>query len=194
MKIDLHCHTKKTKSGDPPSRNVDAKTFSDKVLNSDVKIVAITNHNHFDYDQYIQLSSAVCTFCQVWPGIELDILSSSKKRWHLIVISNPDEIKAFLSAISTLISGNNPDVCSWDLASVHNAFESCDVIYIPHFHKKPAIPEEDIDELYGLVKEKWRIFNEAPDYKSLGVFANHEYSVRIGTAMKTRLLLICVFL
>ena len=45
LKIDLHCHTKQIKSGDGEGRNVTPELFREKVMNADVKIVAITNHN-----------------------------------------------------------------------------------------------------------------------------------------------------
>ena len=43
MKIDLHCHTKKVKAGDPESRNVTPELFKEKIENADIKIVALTN-------------------------------------------------------------------------------------------------------------------------------------------------------
>lgn len=52
MKIDLHCHTKKTKKSDGINRNVDVVTFSKYMKDLDIKIVAITNHNLFDKKQY----------------------------------------------------------------------------------------------------------------------------------------------
>ena len=56
MKIDLHCHTKATKQGDRESRNVTPELFAEKIANADVKIVAITNHNLFDIEQYYILN------------------------------------------------------------------------------------------------------------------------------------------
>lgn len=58
MKIDLHCHTKCTKKGDGIGRNVTKELFRNKILCSDVKIVAITNHNAFDYTQYQELKKS----------------------------------------------------------------------------------------------------------------------------------------
>lgn len=56
MKIDLHCHTQKVKTGDAVTRNVTPEKFATKITEADVKIVAITNHNKFDYKQYLQLN------------------------------------------------------------------------------------------------------------------------------------------
>ena len=52
MRIDLHCHTKKVKTGDAYTRNVTKDKFFQKIIEAEVKIVAITNHNQFDYEQY----------------------------------------------------------------------------------------------------------------------------------------------
>lgn len=49
MRIDLHCHTKKVKTGDAYTRNVTKDKFFQKVIEAEVKIIAITNHNQFDY-------------------------------------------------------------------------------------------------------------------------------------------------
>ena len=52
LKIDLHCHTKQIKKGDGAGRNVSVELFCKKIIDADVKIVAITNHNAFDLEQY----------------------------------------------------------------------------------------------------------------------------------------------
>lgn len=49
MKIDLHCHTKKVKKGDAPTRTVTPELFSEKVQKANVELVAITNHNAYDF-------------------------------------------------------------------------------------------------------------------------------------------------
>ena len=87
MKIDLHCHTKQIKSGDGEKRNVTPEVFREKISNADIGIVAITNHNAFDYEQYIALRDAVSDICAVWPGVEIDIQGSNGKKFHLIVVA-----------------------------------------------------------------------------------------------------------
>ena len=88
MKIDVHVHTRKVKSGDATTRNIEASEFIDIIKNTDVKILAITNHNHFDLKQYEEFRDGVSTDCQIWPGIELDILENGI-RAHLLIICNP---------------------------------------------------------------------------------------------------------
>lgn len=58
MRIDLHCHTKAIKKGDGIGRNVTPELFKTKIEDADIKIVAITNHNAFDFEQYHILGKA----------------------------------------------------------------------------------------------------------------------------------------
>ena len=94
MKIDLHCHTKKAKKGDPDTREVDAKTFRESVLSAGVKIVAITNHNVFDIEQYHSFVSIASDDFQVWPGIELDV-QGEIHNGHVIIVNNPKTVEVF---------------------------------------------------------------------------------------------------
>ena len=101
MRIDLHCHTKKVKTGDAYTRNVTKDKFFQKVIEAEVKIVAITNHNQFDYTQYKEFKDVTEGYCDIWPGVELDIIGKADqkgncKRGHLIVI-------AILKMLSCLI-------------------------------------------------------------------------------------------
>ena len=79
MKLDIHVHTKKVKSGDATTRNIEKDRFVDILKDTDVKILAITNHNHFDLNQYEEFRDGVSTICQIWPGIELDVLENGKR-------------------------------------------------------------------------------------------------------------------
>lgn len=109
MRIDLHCHTKKIKSGDGKARNVTPTLFKEKIELADVKIVAITNHNAFDYQQYLSLKESVDGLCQVWPGVEIDVLGETK--FHLIVVTKPDDAFAFSKSVEILFEGDNLDTC-----------------------------------------------------------------------------------
>jgi len=65
MKIDIHTHTKKVKQGDSDHRNIDADGFLEIIKETDVKILAITNHNHFDHVQYVEFKNKVDGICQI---------------------------------------------------------------------------------------------------------------------------------
>lgn len=72
------------KKGDAATRNVTSELFRDKIELADVKIVAITNHNAFDLEQYRVLKEKVLDICQVWPGVEIDV--GGETRFHLMRI------------------------------------------------------------------------------------------------------------
>ncbi len=181
MKIDLHCHTLKVKQGDPPTRNVTKEKFYEKVIKADVKLIAITNHNKFDFSQYTELKQTVEDCCEIWPGVELDIRGSNNKKGHLIIIANPKNVSEFNKKLQQLVGNTNPDNFCVDVKTVYESLDSCDCIYIPHFHKEPKLSEQDIKELSDLLSDSTRLFKETSDYRSLGVYSNFDYSVIIGS-------------
>ena len=184
MKIDLHCHTKRIKSGDGSGRNVTKELFCKKIFDADVKIVAITNHNAFDKEQFFEFKDAISENCQLWPGVEIDIQQYGRSRWHLIVIANPDNTDIFSDSVNSLFKDENLETCTRTIKEVYDCLNKCDVIYLAHFHKKPAISEEDMQDLINIVGDKSRVFNETPDNRTLGVFANYGYNVMIGSDVK----------
>lgn len=184
MKIDLHCHTKKTKKGDASTREVTKDIFAEKIKEANVKIVAITNHNFFDETQYYEFRAEVKDYCSVWPGIELDISCGNQKntkRGHLIIVANPQEIENFIHAVRDLLGNTKPDDFITDLENMYNKLKICKCIYIPHYHKKPGFSDEDIKELSNLLNDTTLLFKETADYRSLGVFSNFDYSMIIGS-------------
>lgn len=183
MRVDLHCHTKSTKKGDGDGRNVTKDLFVQKVSDADVKIVAITNHNTFDIKQYNEFKEAVAGFCQVWPGVEIDIQGKSGK-YHLIVVANPDNVELFSVKVNDLFKDKNIETCQINIADVYNSLNACDVIYITHYCKSPSISDEEFQSLVELVGDESRVFGEPQNNKSLGVFANHNYNVIIGSDVK----------
>ena len=42
--------------------------------------------------------------CQVWPGIELDVIGASGKKGHLILISNPEDVELFSQKMNELLN------------------------------------------------------------------------------------------
>ncbi|MFR5487649.1 histidinol phosphatase, partial [Eubacterium sp.] len=186
MRIDLHCHTKKVKTGDAYTRNVTKDKFFQKVIEAEVKIVAITNHNQFDYTQYKEFKDVTEGYCDIWPGVELDIIGKADqkgncKRGHLIVIANPKNVELFNTQVQELIKDEDVNTFQISVKKVYEMLGKCDCIYIPHFHKEPKLSDEDIQELGELLPDSSRLFKETSDYRSLGVFSNFDYSVIIGS-------------
>lgn len=186
MRIDLHCHTKKVKTGDAYTRNVTKEKFFQKVVEAEVKILAITNHNQFDYEQYKEFKNVTEGYCDIWPGIELDIIGKTdangiSKRGHLIVIANPKNAELFNEQVLNLIKNEDANIFQISVKKVYEILGTCDCIYIPHFHKEPKLSDADIQELGELLPDTSRLFKETSDYRSLGVFSNFDYSVIIGS-------------
>lgn len=183
MRIDLHCHTKRTKKGDGEGRNVTVELFKEKISNADIRIVAITNHNAFDLKQYNELKEAVKGCCQVWPGVEIDIQGKSGK-YHLIVVANPENVQQFSNRVDELFRDKDIETCQLSIEIVYSSLNDCDVIYITHYSKTPSITDEEFEELVNIVGDKSRVFGEPQNNKSLGIFANHNYNVIIGSDVK----------
>lgn len=186
MRIDLHCHTKKVKTGDAYTRNVTKDKFFQKVIEAEVKIIAITNHNQFDYVQYKEFKDVTEGYCDIWPGVELDIIGKADqkgncKRGHLIVIANPKNVELFNTQVQELVNDEDVNTFQIGVKKVYETLGKCDCIYIPHFHKEPKLSDEDIQELGELLPDSSRLFKETSDYRSLGVFSNFDYSVIIGS-------------
>ena len=189
MKIDLHCHTKKIKKGDPITRNVSPEMFAEKIQNADVSIVAITNHNDFDLAQYNVLKDTVHEYCNIWPGIELDAYGDQKKKdqpikFHLIIVANPTESNQFKKAIDKLLKGFDVDNDSKHITEICKAFKHLDVLYIPHYMgKTPAIPEDDLALLRSIVPDQTKVFTETTE-SSIGVLVNNDFHALVGSDVR----------
>ena len=184
MRIDLHCHTKKTKRGDSDTRNVTTELFKEKILNSNVKIVGITNHNLFDIIQYNELKDSVIGFSQVWPGVELDI-KYKETIGHLIVIYNPNKISEFESIISELIGKQQADEVQIDLNIFIKNFSDKDAIFIAHDYKKAqSFSREMIEVLKSGIRDKYRVFSEPSSFKSLSIMLDNGIQAILGSDIK----------
>src|SRR5690606_33577891 len=124
------------------NRNVDVSKFTDIINKTDVKILAITNHNHFDNEQYVQFKNSVEGTCQIWPGVEFDILEEERKA-HLIIIVNPKNSEAFERRVNEVIGSTSPDAFNISIDDVVSKFIEFDTIFIAHYHsKKPNLADK----------------------------------------------------
>lgn len=181
MKIDVHAHTLKTKSGDSENRNISPENFSEIIKTTDVKIIAITNHNHFDIEQYESMCTCTEGICQIWPGVELDIVENGK-RGHMIVIVNPENAKALSDKMNELLQGKTFDSFEISIEDTARIFDPLDSIYIPHYLvKKPCINDEDIDKMYKLIKNRNRLIKEATNSISAGIYISHGHKSIYGS-------------
>lgn len=181
MKIDIHIHTKAIKSGDAATREIDAQRFCNIIRSTDVKICAITNHNHFDLGQYNQIASRANDDFQVWPGVELDVVATGR-RGHLLILVNPKNSSVFANRVDNLVGATAPDTFSVGIEVVASVFDDLDAIFVPHYNnKKPNISDEGIEVLSGTVMNGRRILKEASNSISAGIFIGHGHKTIYGS-------------
>ena len=181
MKIDIHTHTRKVKSGDADTRNVESAEFVEIIKNTDVRILAITNHNHFDLTQFEEFRDGVIATCQIWPGIELDIMENSK-RGHLIVICNPKNYVKFAEAVHYILGPKNADTFTTTIKNTVEEFDQLDCLYIAHyFVKKPNLGDEELQLLSDSVSNPKRILKESTNALSAGIYISHGHNSIYGS-------------
>ncbi|MDD5343390.1 MAG: hypothetical protein PHW12_03100 [Smithella sp.] len=180
MKIDIHIHTKKIKQGDAQTREIDAKKFHEIVSSTDVKIVAITNHNHFDLTQYNDFTEIVGADFQIWPGVELDIIEDGR-RGHLLVIVSPKHAQSMNRIMNSLSKATSPNDFFISIDSVVSTFDGLNPLYIAHYKKKPDLLDEDIEKLILKTTDKYRVLKEATNSISAGIFLSHGHASIYGS-------------
>lgn len=135
MKIDLHTHTKKCKSGDAPTRDIAPTDFCEIVMSTEVGIIAITNHNVFDIGQFKEIEDGLKEGVQVWPGIELDVIEQGS-RGHLLVIVSPTMAADFSAVVDQLTSNSTPDDFATTISEIIQNFDSLEPLYVAHYQQK----------------------------------------------------------
>jgi predicted ATPase len=173
MKIDVHVHTKKTKRGDAPTRNISPEEFNRIVTSTEVKVLAITNHNVFDKQQYDHICANLDEGVQVWPGVELDIVEN-RRRGHLLVIVAPKKASDFSAILNSLTDGFTPDTFNIGIEKTLDSFDQLGPIYIAHYHqKKPDLTDEDVNIIIEKTANKCRVLKEVSNAISAGIFIGH---------------------
>lgn len=181
MKIDIHVHTRKTKQGDAHSREVSPEKFSKIVQSTDVKILAITNHNVFDLEQFNQMEVLLDGAVQIWPGIELDVIDD-EKRSHLIVIVSPEKRDEFSQIINKITIGISADEFTISLENTVESFDKLEPLYVAHYlGKKPDMSEESIGKLLSMGVNSKRVIKEATNSISAGIFIAHGHTSIYGS-------------
>ncbi|ELB2888672.1 hypothetical protein QNE36_002695, partial [Vibrio parahaemolyticus] len=181
MKIDIHVHTRKTKQGDATTREVSPEDFSRIVQSTDVKILAITNHNVFDLEQFNQMEEKLDGAAQIWPGVELDVLDDGR-RSHLIVVVSPQNRDKFSEVVNHVTEGQTPDNFVISIENTVKFFDELDPLYVAHYMgKKPDMSEETIGKLLAGGVNPKRVIKEATNSISAGIFIAHGHSSLYGS-------------
>ncbi len=181
MKIDIHTHTKQCKSGDAPTREISPADFCETILSTEVRIIAITNHNVFDLDQFEEIETRLGENAQVWPGIELDVLDGSS-RGHLLVIVSPRLARDFSAAVEGLTKGFSPDSFTATIDEVLEGFDALNPLYVAHYkQKKPNLSDEVLDKLVAKTKNPGCVIKEVSNSISAGIYISHGHSSIYGS-------------
>lgn len=180
MKIDIHTHTKKCKSGDAPTREITPEDFCETILSTEVRIIAITNHNVFDLNQFDEIETRLGKDAQVWPGIELDILES-EARGHLLVIVSPKSARDFSAAVEELTKSSTPDNFTARIDGVLEAFDAFNPLYVAHYKKKPYLSDAVLEILETKTKRPWCVIKEVTNSISAGIYISHGHSSIYGS-------------
>ena len=133
-----------------------------------LKIVAITNHNCFDVEQYLKFRESVKSFCDVWPGFELDVKQVGSKSVHVIVVCDPDKFSEFNEIIQKVIDAN-PDIFCISIDKLIECFHELDVVYIAHCFKSHYLSDENINYFDKHLNRKKRFLKEPSAITSLGI-------------------------
>ncbi|OLF30394.1 hypothetical protein [Staphylococcus sp. 47.1] len=183
MKIDLHMHTKKCKRGDSSKRNIEPNNLISTLTDNKVSICSITNHNHFDLNEFNTIYHSEKNFC-IFPGIELDI-KFDDFHYHIILVCNPKKAYLFHEIFD---NEPNRDYESYfltydELIQKVKVFSHNDLILIPHFldkDKERSFNIHNKDKLKEDLKSNI-IFLETGNMISMGIINDHNEISLLGS-------------
>lgn len=142
-KIDLHIHTKSS------SQDRDF-AFSREVLEryvreADLSCIAITNHNLFDKNQFLEIKSALDVL--VLPGIEVDV-----EKCHMLVLADGVNLDDFSQRCDEVFQRWERSGLPLQYSDFTNIFGSLrDYILIPHYLKEPRISADVLEKFEGYI-------------------------------------------
>lgn len=181
MKIDIHTHTRKCKSGDAQTREISPESFCDAILSTEVRVVAITNHNVFDFSQFEAIQARIGMDALVWPGVELDVYDDHGKG-HLLVIASPKLATQFSAAVNALTKGHTPDSFKVKIQDVLTTFDAMEPLYVAHYkQKRPSVSDDMLAVLEAGARNKWSILKEVSNAISAGIHISHGRSSIYGS-------------
>ena len=144
-KMDLHIHTVSTKRDKPFEFSIEK--LKGYVMQEKVDLIAITNHNLFDAQQFGDITNALPI--KVFPGIEVDIEGG-----HLIVITDPSDIDDFTEKCAKVyrLNGTSEDSYISEAQFMEIFNDLGKYILIPHYEKEPKLPLERVPQISPYIK------------------------------------------
>ena len=162
-------------------REISPTDFCETMLSTEVRIIAITNHNVFDLDQFEKIQTRLGKDAQVWPGIELDVLDLNL-RGHLLVIVSPKSARKFSAAVEKLTKDSSPDSFTATIEDVLKTFDAFNPLYVAHYkQKKPSLSDEVLEMLETKTKNPGCVIKEVTNSISAGIYISHGHSSIYGS-------------
>lgn len=183
MLIDFHCHTKAIKSGEASSRNIpSAEFFCEQVKNANVKMIAITNHNSFDLEQFNEIQKEARGEIIIFPGIELDVIGLNKERGHIVLFYDDTKVDEFNKQVKELLGNQSADSFVIEIDKFISFANKLDTgIVMAHYHKRDALDEKSLQKIKNGLDNNFRFFFEPSSYRTLGIMINNNFRVLMGS-------------
>lgn len=145
-KIDLHIHTQPTISDSDFVFSL--RVLADYVNKMNIDVIAITNHNMFDMNNYMSVRDTL-TSCVVLPGIEVNLEGG-----HILIISSPEDVDVFdfrvkCDAVSRKILQPTDSLSVVELTTIFTDLSK--YVLIPHYDKVPSISKNTISALQDYI-------------------------------------------
>lgn len=140
-RCDLHIHT--VPSVSDRAFTYDKDILLDYVVKTGLDVIAITNHNLFDYKQFQEIKSSLSN-AVVLPGIEVDLEGG-----HILVIANNDDGTLFdfntkCEEVKNLIKTKDDDITYNTFMRIFGDLSK--YLLIPHYEKEPKLHKDVIEK------------------------------------------------
>lgn len=143
IKIDLHIHTIAAESDECFEFSIEK--LKEYVSSASIDAIALTNHNIFDIQQYLEISLELDI--KVYPGIEINF-----EKGHLLLIADGSDIDDFEEECQKVTNAIPSASDGIDIDTLNAIFPCLErYILIPHYDKKPKVPDSVIDKLSGYI-------------------------------------------
>ena len=143
IKIDLHIHTVAAPDGKDVEFEFNVSKFKEYVDVSGLNVVAVTNHNLFNLEQFNEIVTEL-EGVKVFPGIEIDYEDG-----HLLLIAENENLEDFNGKCALVEAEYNSKnkVVHAKLTEIFGDLNQ--YLLIPHHDKDPKVGEVHIDALDG---------------------------------------------
>lgn len=170
-RIDLHLHT----MASPLEKyfEFDSNALMKHIQDNQLDVIAITNHNFFDLQNYKDVKEIAGDSVVVFPGIEVSVES-----FHVLVIANPDTTDAFSELCKQVPQIEQTDETGMDIDTFRDMFGDGSYIVIPHYKKSPKITKSALQQIDSFVsalevasQKKWSVEHDQVN-KPLVIFSD----------------------